>query len=170
MLIALPAVGMIAAIGLDRVLTMLGLGWHQRPYRYVSFVSFIIMSLLVFNVWTYYFDFLGRCRFGGDTQTRFASYLGTYVRSNNSELNIYLLSDDVYRYGTHSSTDFLTRKRPIINLPEPLETQSFISGEIIIASPKRIEELSAWAHTHPGGDLSYEYDCEKPILLSYRLR
>jgi len=168
MLIALPGVFVITAIGLDQVLNKLGLAWHHRPYRYLTFVSTILASLLIFNVWTYYFDFLGRCRFGGDTQTRFASYLGNYVRSVQSEADIYLLSDDVFRYGTHGSTDFLTQERAIINLPEPINSQTFVAGETIIATPDRIDELRMWARENPGGELHFEYDCEKPILLSYQ--
>jgi hypothetical protein len=120
-------------------------------------------------VWTYYIDFLGRCRFGGDIQTRFASYLGNYVHKAQSEEDIYLLSNDIFRYGTHSSVDFLTQKHPIINLPDPIVSQTFISGEIIISSPSRMDELRAWVREHPGGQLHVEYDCERPMLMAYQI-
>ena len=32
---------------------------------------------------------------------------------------MYLLSNDVFRYGTHSSVDFLSDRLPVTNLPEP---------------------------------------------------
>lgn len=169
MLIALPAVFLIAAIGLDQILTRLGMSWERKPFNYAAITSTLLASLLIFNIWVYYFDFLGKCRYGGDPQTRFASYLGSYVKTTNKDLDVYLLSDDVFRYGTHSSVDFLTQKRSIINVPDPLGTQTFVTDEIIIASPNRIDELHAWVREHPGGQLNFEYDCSKPILLSYQM-
>jgi hypothetical protein len=128
-----------------------------------------IFSLFVSNLWTYYFDFAGRCLYGGDTQTRFASYLGNYVRDLPRETTVYLLSDDIYRYGTHLSVEFLGGKRVITNFNSKIETLKPVSNEIIIASPNRLEELRAWIRTQPGGKLDYRYDCEKLILLSYQV-
>lgn len=167
MLIALPAAVLIASLGLDQILNKLGVGWQHKPYRYLALVSVLLLNLFIFNTWTYYYDFLGRCRFGGDTQTRFASYLGNYVRTVQSEGDIYLLSDDTFSYGTHASVDFLTQKRPLINVADPISTQQFVTGETIIASPRRIDELRAWTREHPGGQLHFEYDCQQPILLAY---
>jgi 4-amino-4-deoxy-L-arabinose transferase-like glycosyltransferase len=169
MLVALPAAIIMAAFGLDQMLTLLGMSWHRQPHRYLSIASFTLVSLLVFNIWTYYFDFLGQCRFGGGSGTRFAAYLGLYVQSVKSEGDIYLLSDNDFRYGTHGSVDFLTQRRPIINYPDPMDTLNPVSGETIIASPSRIQELRAWAYDHPGGVLHFQYDCKKPMLLTYQI-
>jgi hypothetical protein len=169
MLVALPPALIMAAIALEEALDKLGISWQQKPYRHAFLVSIVLFSLLVFNIYTYYFDFLGQCRFGGDRQTRFASYLGNYVRGIQSESDIYLLSDNIFRYGSHDSVNFLTKSRPIINFPDPINTLSLVSGETIIASPPRIEELRAWARENPGGKLHYEYDCDNPILLSYEM-
>lgn len=169
MLIALPAAVIMAAIGLVQLLDRLGVGWQQRPYRHAAIVAVVITNLMVFNVYTYYIDFLAQCRFGGDPQTRFASYLGNYVRTTARESDIYLLSNDTFRYGSHGSVDFLSQKRPIVNHPDPIDTLQPVSGEIIIANPDRIDELRAWMRKRPGGKFHAEYDCQNIILLSYQM-
>jgi len=169
MLVALPAALIMAAIGLDQLLHLLGISWQRRPQRYLSVASVVLVSLLVFNIWTYYFDFIGQCRFGGGSETRFASYLGSFVHSVKSEGDIYLLSDNAFRYGTHGSVDFLTQRRPIINYDDPMTSLNPVSGELLIASPKRIDELRAWAREHPGGVSHFQYDCKNPMLMSYQL-
>lgn len=169
MLIALPAAIIMAATGLVQFLQKIGAGWHRRPWHHAAIITVVIANLFIFNIYTYYIDFLGQCRFGGDRQTRFASYLGNYVRTAEEEVKIYMLSDQIFRYGSHGSVDFLSSKRPIINYPESLDTLRPVSREIIIASPNRIDELREWVREYPGGQLHAEYDCDNIILLSYQL-
>lgn len=167
-LMVLPAVLLMAAIGLDHALYIMGLGWTQAPKVYVAVTAFTLSSLLLFNVWTYYFDFAGRCLYGNDIQTRFASFLGNYVRTIDRETKTYLLSDQVFIYGTHESVDFLSGRHPIANIAEPVDTLTVEPDEAIIASPYRIAELRTWADSHPGGVLEYQYDCQNTMLLAYR--
>lgn len=167
MLMAMPSAMIMAAIGLDEILKMFGLGWEQKRQAYVVSTSIILSSLVVFNLWTYYADFVGRCRFAENTAGRFASYLGSQVYEIDSQQQIYLLSDAVFIHGTHPSTSFLSRSRSVINVPEPLDTFNPISNEVLIAPPSRIEELEVWARAHPGGDLHYQYDCDVEMLLMY---
>lgn len=169
MLMAFPAAVIMFAIGLDYILELFGIGWNTARNLYTFSASFVLLSLLVLNVWTYFGDFAGQCRFGGNLESRFASYLGSYVRTVTSESNIYLLSDDIYFYGSHGSTDFLSLRRPIINHPESLDTLSPITGETIIANPDRIQELEDWVRLHPGGEVRYQYDCTRTILLAYQI-
>ncbi|MCC7116964.1 MAG: glycosyltransferase family 39 protein [Anaerolineales bacterium] len=169
MLMTLPAAFIIVAIGLDETLKLLGLGIHTSRNAYLFATSALLFSLLLYNVWTYYGDFIGRCQFGGGIGTRFASYLGRYAGAIDNEASVYLLSNEFILYGTHASTDFLSGKRKIINVPEPVDELQAVSGETIIAIPERIDELEAWARLHPGGQLHYNYDCDVPILLAYRV-
>lgn len=76
MLMALPAAMIMAAIGLEEILEMLGITWENKRYAYTVSVCIVFVSLIVFNLWTYYFDFAGRCRFASNTEGRFASYFG----------------------------------------------------------------------------------------------
>ena len=166
---ALPAAFTMAALGLDQILELLGLGFKNARNAYTFSVSAILASLLIFNLWTYYGDFAGQCRFGGDLPGRFASYLGSYAKTIDNELSVYLLSDDLYFYGSHASTDFLSESRKITNFPDPIDLLNPVSGETIIANPQRIPELETWARAHPGGQLHYRYDCSNTILLTYQV-
>jgi len=169
MLMALPAAFIMAALGLDQILELLGLGFKNARNAYTFSVSAILASLLIFNLWTYYGDFAGQCRFGGDLAGRFASYLGGYVKTIDNESPVYLLSDGLYFYGSHASTDFLSERRKITNFSDPIDLLNPVSGETIIANPQRIPELEVWARAHPGGQLHYQYDCTNTILLAYQV-
>lgn len=169
MLMALVPALVMAAIGLDQILEFLGLGWKNARLAYVFSTASILFSLLIFNMWTYYGDFAGQCRYGGNLEGRFASYLGAYAKTIDNELPVYLLSSSVYFYGSHASTDFLSDRRPITNFPDPIDALAPVTGETIIAAPDRIPELEAWARLHPGGQLHYRYDCQTTMLLAYRV-
>ncbi len=169
MLMALPAALLIAALTLDQVMEKLGVGITVKPFQYKVLVSFVLASLFMFNVWVYFFDFVGQCRYGGDPQTRFASYLGTYVQGIKSEEDIYLLSNNVYRVGTHESVSYLTQRREIINVDDSIDGIQAVSGDIIIANPDRVSELHSWARSHPGGQLRFFYDCQNTIMLAYQV-
>lgn len=166
--IVLPAVMIISAIGLDNILEMLGWGWERARATYTSVAAAILLSLLIFHMWSYFVAFAGRCLYGGDDPpARFASYMGNYAREVDESSVVYLLSDDLFMHGTHQSMDFLSHNRPIINVTEPVDSLFVRPGEVIVASPNRIPELQVWADTHPGGRFHAEYDCENLILLAY---
>jgi hypothetical protein len=169
MLMALPVAVILASLGLDHILEFMGLEPEKLRGAYRFSVASVLVSLIIFNLWTYYGDFAGRCRFAENMVGRYASYLGTELDRIDSELKVYMLSDDLYIHGTHPSTILLSRNRPVINFSEPVDNLDVISGETIIAPPPRIEELENWIRTHPGGQVHYEYDCETTILLSYRV-
>jgi 4-amino-4-deoxy-L-arabinose transferase-like glycosyltransferase len=168
-LMILPAAMLMASVGLDEILESFGWGWNRRKIAYAAATTFLLANLLVFNQWVYFVDFAGQCRYGGDMQTRFASYLGNYMKTLPRETTVYLLSDDIYSYGTHASADFLSDQKTVINFPGPVDTIPFGSNDVIIASPNRLTELAAWAHDRTGGNLVYIYDCDNPILSWYRV-
>ncbi len=168
MLIALPAAFIMAAIGLDFILEIIGLGWEKAPRAYAAIASVTLFSLLIFNVWSYFDDFIGHCLYGDDKPGRFASYLGVYAGTvTDPQIDIYLLSDANYFYGSHGSALFLSQNRPVTNVPDGLDTLTLSSGDIVIASPDRLEELKTWTVEHPG-NLEYHYDCKSPVMLIYQ--
>ncbi len=169
MLMALPAAVIMAAIGLDEILAMMGIGWKSMRNAYVFAAATVLVSLVIFNMWTYYADFAGRCRFAENQIGRFASYLGIRLDEIDNEHRVYLLSDDIFFFGSHASAQFLGKNQPAINFRDPVDMLDVVSGETIIASPPRIAELEEWARAHPGGQLHYEYDCEATILFSYQV-
>lgn len=169
MLMAFPAAVIMCAIGLDQILDTLGLSRERARNLYAFSTASVLIGLLILNLWIYYGDFAGQCRFGGNLESRFASYLGTYAKTVESESNIYLLSDPIFFYGSHASTDFLSRRRPIVNHADSLDALNPISGETVIANPHRIAELESWVRLHPGGTVHYLYDCRTTILMAYQL-
>jgi 4-amino-4-deoxy-L-arabinose transferase-like glycosyltransferase len=168
-LMALPAAMTIAAIGLDQILEFMGLREKDAVGAYRFSVGVILVSLIIFNLWTYFGDFAGRCRFADDLVGRYASYLGLELNRISNQQNVYMLSDDQYRHGTHPSAMFLSNNRPVTNFFDPVDALDVVSGETIVAPPPRIEELEAWTRLHPGGDIHYEYDCTTTILMTYRV-
>ncbi|HEY9153387.1 MAG TPA: glycosyltransferase family 39 protein [Anaerolineales bacterium] len=169
MLTVLPVATLMAAIGFDTILSAIGLAWHRTRVGYVLFTSIVLFSLLATNLWTYFGEFAGRCLYGDNTVGRFASYMGSYVGTLNPEDSVYLLSNDLYRYGTHASTDFLSGSHPIINVSDSVNTLAIKPDEAIIANPDRFHELEGWAANHSGGQLQYFYDCSKVILVVYQI-
>lgn len=169
MLIALPAALLIAAVGFDQILQRF-LG-NEPTLSRAWVLSSTVMALIIgaFNVRVYFFDFVGQCQFGGDDRTRFASYLGNYLREIPKDTPTYLLSTEFLRYGTHISVDFLSQKKTIQNWDNPVETLTSPSGALIIAPALRLEELRSWTATRPGGTWQSEYDCGTPMLFAYRV-
>ena len=168
-LMVLPAAILLAAIGLDAIYESLGMGWSRNQRLYVGATVFLMTNLFLFNTWVYFVDVIGKCRYGGDQQTRFASYLGSYLGEVRPAGTVYLLSDEVFRYGTHASAIFLGGNKAVTNVFDPIDTISPISGDILVASPYRIEELNAWIRDHPGGKLEVFYDCQTLLLVTYRV-
>jgi len=128
-----------------------------------------LLIITAYNTRAYYVDFLNQCRFGGDTATRFASYLGKYLGTLDREAAVYLLSSEELRYGTHSSVDFLSKSLPVTNIDGPVaDVQPGVDTAVIAIGP-RADELRQWASTHPGGKLHQEFDCGKLMLSAYWL-
>jgi hypothetical protein len=169
MLVVLPPALLMAAAGLDQILDFLGLGWGQARTKYIAVSAFTLSGLFIFNTSAYYFNFANHCKYGGDTPTRFATYLGNYMSQVDSDSRIYLLSNESYYYGPHLTVDFLSRQRAVQNVPEGIDSLSLVSGDTLVANPDRIDELQLWARLHPGGDLVTQHDCQNRILSAYHV-
>ena len=169
MLIALPAAILLAAVGLEEFLRVLSLsnsvGWKARA----AIAGLILVGAAVLNLKSYFVDFALRCRYGGDNVTRFASYLGNYLRQVDHSAEVILLNDEEFEYGTHASVDFLSGGLPVRNMPERVEELATGPNLVVIAVPSRIQELRAWANENPGGKLELQYDCSQLMLMGYRL-
>ena len=167
MLVALPAAIVMAAIALDQLLNLLALPARQPRAVQAGLALFIFAAIAFTNVRAYFVDFIPNCRYGGDTPTRFASYLGNYLRTLDRETTVYLLSNETLRYGTHMSVDFLSKSLPVKNVDSPVsEIQPDINTAIVAIGP-RADELRQWARDNPGGHLHQEYDCGNLMLLAY---
>lgn len=167
MLVTLPASMILAAAGLEQGLALLPLsGPNEQTTRRVI-VGALLTAVLLLNARAYYVDFAARCRYGGDRSTRFASYLGNYLKTVDPETRVILLSDDELQYGTHASVDFLSGGNPVINWMEPVDALSINANTLVLAGPPRQMELREWARTQPTGSLTHLTDCDQPMLLVY---
>jgi hypothetical protein len=169
MLIALPAAILLAAVGLEQFLDLTSLSNSVGKNARNLILGLVIGSMAVLNLKSYFVDFASRCRYGGDDVTRFASYLGNYLRQVDRSATTYLLSDEIFMYGTHGSVDFLSGGLPVTNVQRDAEDLDRSPNMVIIAVPTRVEELRSWAKQNPGGKLDLQYDCSTLMLAAYRL-
>jgi len=169
MLIALPAAILLAAVGLEEFLGLASLSNSVGKNARNLIVGMILLSVMVLNLKSYFIDFASKCRYGGDDVTRFASYLGNYLRQVDRSATVYLLNDDMYQYGTHGSVDFLSGGLPVTNVPGRADELETGPNMVVIAVPTRVKELREWASENPGGKLDLQYDCSKLMLMGYGL-
>ena len=168
MLIALPAATLLAGVGIEELVRVLALPGAAGAKARVAMSGLLLIAIATLNLKTYFVDFSGRCRYGGDPQTRFASYLGEYLSLLNRSGEVFLLSDEVFQYGTHGSVDFLSGGVAVQNFPNHVEGLRIAPNMVVVASPTRIEELREWVEDNPGGVADLEYDCSEPMLMGYR--
>ena len=111
--------------------------WTCRPAArlQVGLLVGLFAAVLWLNTNIYFNDFVGRCRFGGDLGTRFASYFGNYLRGLDRESTVYLLSNDEVRYGPHRSVEFLSRKMPVTNVDGPASETKTGPNTVIVTFP-----------------------------------
>jgi 4-amino-4-deoxy-L-arabinose transferase-like glycosyltransferase len=169
MLTALPAAVLLAGVGLEELMRVLTLPGTAAAKGRIALSGLLLVAISILNLKTYFVDFAGRCRYGGDPQTRFASYLGEYLSLLDRSAEVFLLSDDVFQYGTHGSVDFLSGGLAVQNFPNRVDELRIAPGRVVIATPPRINELREWIEDNPGGTAVLEFDCTDPILMGYRL-
>jgi 4-amino-4-deoxy-L-arabinose transferase-like glycosyltransferase len=169
MLIALPAAILLAAVGLEEFLGLASVSNSVGKNARNLILGLVIASMAILNLKSYFIDFASKCRYGGDAVTRFASYLGNYLRQVDRSATVYLLSDETFLYGTHGSVDFLSGGLPVTNVPGDAEDLDSSPNMVVIAVPTRVDELRAWAKYNPGGKLDLQYDCSTLMLAGYRL-
>ncbi len=169
MLMTFPAVMIMAAMGLELIGKALTAAARNPHLAEIGLAVLILMTIMLYNTRAYYVDFLQQCRFGGDSRTRFASYLGKYLGTLDRETTVYLLSNEGQRYGTHPSVDFLSKSLPVHNVDGPVTDIQPDINTAIIAIESRADELRQWTRNYPGGKLRQEFDCGNLMLLAYWL-
>jgi 4-amino-4-deoxy-L-arabinose transferase-like glycosyltransferase len=169
MLIAVPAALILAALGLEQILGVFALSEPGRAVARVAFLGLVLAAVALLNLRAYFTDFVSQCLFGGDRQTRFASYLGTLLRDVDREADVFLLANEDLQYGTHPSVDYLSNRLAVTNIFEAVDSLPPEANTVIIAIPERSEELRTWARANPGGHLVRQYDCDQLMLLAYML-
>lgn len=157
LLFVFPAVCILAGVGLDRLLGMLRLP-DRATLRVLLVIGVAITSL---NLYSYFISYLPSCRYGGDYATRMNSRLGEYLGTLAPDTHVYLLTDGRIEAGTHPSLKFLSRRKTIDNIYEPIYTMSFDmqNPTAFVAIWDRRAEIDAAAYAFPDGELQLIYDC-----------
>jgi hypothetical protein len=164
---------LLASIGLEHLLGALHIQWRPAASRlgYLVAVGLVVSTTVGFNLWAYFGQFAGQCLYGRDSPpARFASFLGNYLAQLQPHVASYLLSDQIFFYGSHASAQFLGGGHVIQNFAAPLVEFRPRDGDVIIASPNRVAELRDWVALHSGGELHFQYDCGEPILAVYEYK
>jgi len=176
MLMALPTILLLAALGWDQVTRLIFSGWNPPGGR-SKLRPFLLTVVLLAVVGTvnlkYYFrDYALSCRYE-DPTTRLASYIGSYYGRLDGAYSAYMLTAPRLVYGTHPSVDFLDGNRPIHDLRDPLEsppsTADFTLPAVFFLAPERRDELRFLKQSLPRGRDEVLNDCGEPILYVYKV-
>jgi hypothetical protein len=168
LLFVLPAVCVLAGLGLDKLLDAL-----QLPARTTAVAGAGVMLVaVVVNLNTYFSGYLTSCHFGGDPATRLSARLGQHLRALDPVAQAYLLTDGRVIAGTHPSLDFLSGRIPVTNVDGPLTDESEFDVSrptAFVTVESRIPDLGELAHRYPGGTWSRALDCNLVVFVSYRV-
>lgn len=167
MLTVMPAVAILIGVGLDKILALSSQRAAPR-WALVGVTVLLLLAVSWLNVRAYFVDFVAQCRFQ-DQSSRYAWYLGTYLKTVEHDSQVYVLSDDNYWYGTHDSTIYLAGVRQVVNYKEPVATLQLGRNSVVIATPDRINELLEWSQSNTSGQLQQFVDCQTPVLAAYRM-
>jgi len=97
--------------------------WRPAAARlgYLVAVGLVVSTTLGFNLWAYFGQFAGQCLYGRDSPpARFASFLGKYLGHLQPHVDSYLLSDELFFFGSHASAQFLGAGHVIQNFAAPI--------------------------------------------------
>lgn len=170
LLFVFPAVCLLVGLGLDRALEW---GERRAPSRVIQTIgAATLLALVVLNLNAYFGVYLPACRFGGDPETRQSARLGQYLGTLDPAAHAYLLTDGSVKSGTHPSLDFLSGRKPVTNVPEPLaDAPAFDLSRptALVAVPARAADLDALARMYPGGRRDTISDCGREVFTSYRI-
>jgi 4-amino-4-deoxy-L-arabinose transferase-like glycosyltransferase len=175
MLIVAPAVALLAAIGLDRLLTLAqwAIGGNREGWNWVGASILAVAALL--NVHYYFFAYTPTRVYGNpsaETATVFAEYLregsasGQFATSTNGDQ----AADSrpfVYFYGPpflyydFGAIQFIARGIPGINVAPRGEDPDFrtrvLGPTLFVVLSERLDELPAIQQRHPNGELREFY-------------
>jgi len=174
-LILLPAAFILAAIGFDKVMSVAERLSIPRTKLLVSgFALVYVVTIGVVNVRYYFAEFSTSCRLE-DLRTRQSSIMGQYIRSLPPGANIYLFNAPGLVYGIHRSVDFLSGRRPVDNVEQPVpdtRTRTPVDpryGAAFVFPAERVAESVPIREAYPQGQWVELADCGKPVLWVLRV-
>jgi 4-amino-4-deoxy-L-arabinose transferase-like glycosyltransferase len=175
MLIVAPAAALLAAIGLDRLLTLAqwAVGGNREGWNWVGASLLAIAALL--NVHYYFFAYTPT-RVYGNPSAETATVFAEYLRDKSASDQFATRADDgqaadsrpfVYFYGPpflyydFGAIQFIARGIPGINVAPRGEDPDFrtrvLGPTLFVVLSERLDELPAIQQRHPNGELHEFY-------------
>jgi hypothetical protein len=157
LLFVFPPVCILIGVGFERLLALLRL--PDRAALRVMLVTGVAISSL--NLYSYFGGYLPTCRYGGDYATRLNSRLGTYLGTLDPNTYVYLLTDGRIEAGTHPSLKFLSKRKTIENVRDPIYGLTFDiqSPTVFVAIWDRRGEVESLQAIYPEGQWDFIFDC-----------
>lgn len=181
MLVVLPAACMFVGLAVDSLLKLVERGRLlpqplQRPIL-AGIVAIVLAGMAVFNLSTYFDRFANGCSYVSP-EARQANMLGTYLGSLPHATQALVLADENrhgFFYGPHRSVDFLSGRKAVRTIFEPLSTISPQEltptpdqGLVIVAVKDRKSDLQQMTTWLPGGSYRILSDCGNQKLYLYQ--
>lgn len=170
-LMILPVACLFAAVAWDLMLKH-AFPSHAAWKKEIVAVGLIAALTAALNIKAYFIDYATTCRYE-DTNTRFASYMGSHLGKLGTRYTAYLLGAPRIWYGIHPSVDFLSGGNPVKNINDPLNAPPTYlpTGRPVVFyfTPEREGELRFVRECFTNGELTRIYDCGNLLLTAYQV-
>lgn len=171
-LIITPVLGVLAAIGVVKILDLVQRALKTPPRYAYAATGVVLLLSMGLNVRAYWLDWAPTCQFH-DAATRFASKMGQYLGTVPRNSQVYLFGAPFVVYGTHPSVDFLSGKLPIKNVETPMDNPKELNPDpaapmIFVFPQTRRGEVMGVENAFPGGARTELNDCSGNVIV-YRV-
>ena len=165
-----PAVCLFIAVAWDKLMTNVKRAIPTNKIARTAPTALFIAIFSVLNLKAYFVDYAPTCEYEG-TNTRLASYIGSYIGDLGPEYEPYLVTAPREIFGIYRSIDFLSGNIPTNNIKEQLTgPPTFINADtkaVFFFTPQREGELEHVRNYFPGGTVDRVYDCEELLMIVY---
>lgn len=169
-MIVLPAVSLFIAVAWDKLMEFGSRALPENRIVRIVPTALFIALFSVLNLKAYFVDYAPACDYEG-TNTRLASYIGSYIGDLGQDYEPYLLTAPREIYGVYRSIDFLSGNIRLNDIKEPLAgPPTFIDTNrqaVFFFTPQRESELGYVRDYFPGGKVDRIFDCEELMMIVY---
>jgi len=178
LLMVLPAMCAMAAVGWDYLLTLTKRVAESvpppevapSPPAWMLWSLALVLVIAGLNLKIYYLDFGRSCQYmNNDPIARGWSRIGDYLREQRPVDQAYMLGDPAFQYGTHPSVDYLSGFLPMTNLFEPFSMVEAHGNLVFVLIPARVGELEMVQAFAPGGEVTRVFDCGRLSFIGYEV-
>lgn len=172
LVIAVPVVCLLAAVGLVSLGRMIGPSLHLREGWEMAFRILLLGGIMVLNLSFYFLRYTPRGIFGGQN-TEIGTRLGQYLAQREDEAQAYFFGPNQMWFG-YPTIAYLAPQVPGVDIaPEtPLETIQVDRSRdaVFVFLPFRLGELPAVQERYPGGSVHAAHGHSGEVLfVTYEL-